>query len=168
MSKRGVAAAVAALGLAAGPALLPAAPAYAADDEFVEVTPSTVRADDVLGLKASCGDKAANAQAATVRSDAFGEVTVRPQDGVLTAAATVPVDQRAGSYGVRLACRNGRSARATLHVVGDTRPSRGPATGFGGTAGGNSGRTLITGGLAAIVAGAALGLFTLRRRRLRG
>jgi hypothetical protein len=129
----------------------------------VRVTPDTVQADFLVGIDASCGDD--NRRSARVESAAFGTVTVRPQNGALTAAATVPADQRAGSYRVRLTCRNGRTATTTLRVVARTRPSRGPATGFGGTAGGDPWPAiLIAGGLLAIAAGAWLGLITVRRR----
>jgi hypothetical protein len=169
---RGVALVVA-LGLATGPAPLiagsvqspsPSASA-SASTVFVQLTPSTARADSFVGIKASCAD--GNKRAATVESAAFGELDVHPQDGFLTATATVPADRGAGSYRVRLDCPNDRSATTTLHVVNDTEPSRGPATGFGGTAGGmDSSTLLIGGGLAAVAAGAVLGLVTLRRRRL--
>jgi hypothetical protein len=131
---------------------------------FVQLTPDTVQPDNVVGIEASCGDD--NSRSARVESAAFGRVTVRPQDGTLTAAATVPADRRADTYRVYLTCPNRNTARTTLRVLGTTRPSRGPATGFGGTAGGGFGSLLITGGLLAIVAGAGLGLFTLRRRRV--
>jgi hypothetical protein len=130
---------------------------------FVQVTPDTVQADFLVGIDASCGDD--NRRTATVQSDAFGRVTVRPQNGALTAAATVPAGRRPGTYRVRLTCPNRQTATTTLRVLSNTRPSRGPATGFGGTAGDGSARILITGGLLAIVAGAGLGVFTLRRRR---
>lgn len=150
-----------ALAVAATGAFLAGAPAYATD-VFVQLNPSTVEAGYLVGIRASCGD---NSAAATVESDAFGTVTVRPQYGVLTAAATVPETRAARSYRVRLTCPNGRSASTTLHVVSGNRPSRGPATGFGGTAGGHSGTLLVTGGLTAVAAGLVLGLQSLRRRR---
>lgn len=141
--------------------LAPALPARA-DDVFVEVNPSTVEAGYLVGIRASC---TANSAPATVESDAFGTVTVRPQYDLLTAAATVPEGTRARSYRVRLACPDGRAATTMLHVVTAVRPSRGPATGFGGSADDGSGGLLVTGGLTAIVAGLALGLLTRRRRR---
>lgn len=179
---QGVAAIAVALGLAAGSVPMVDAPAPSASPSpsaslspspspspsrsavFVQVTPDTVQADFLVGIDASCGDD--NRRTATVQSDAFGRVTVRPQNGALTAAATVPADRRPGTYQVRLTCPNRRTATTTLRVLSNTRPSRGPATGFGGTAGGgDSARILISGGLLAIAAGAGLGVFTLRRRR---
>jgi hypothetical protein len=157
-------------------------PAAQAADVFVEVTPTTVDAGFLVGIRASCGG---GSDPATVESGAFGKVTVHAQDGFLTAAATVPITQRAGYYTVRLSCQNGRSATARLGVVDRNGvaptstptspsatptqfPSRGPATGFGGTAGGHSAMLLVTGGLVALGASLCLGLVTVRRRRTGG
>jgi hypothetical protein len=141
--------------------LLFASPAQAADT-YVQVNPSTVRAGHLVGIKASCTE---NNAPATVESPAFGTITVQPQNGLLTAAALVPEGTDAGSYRVRLHCPDGKSASTMLNVVAADKPSRGPATGFGGTAGGDStGGLLLYGGLATILAGAALGVVTLRRR----
>lgn len=153
-----------ALAIAIGGVLLSAAPARAAD-VFVEVNPSTVEAGFMVGLRASCID---NTLPAAVQSDAFGTITVQPQNGALTAAALVPDGTEAGSYRVRLDCPDGRSAATMLNVVSAARPSRGPATGFGGTAGRDPGTFLLAGGLATIVAGAVLGIYTLHRRPRRG
>ena len=157
-------AAMIALATAIGGVLLSAAPARAAD-VFVEVNPSTVEAGFIVGLRASCTD---NTVPATVQSDAFGTITVQPQGDVLTAAAMVPDGTKPGSYRVTLDCPDGRSASTMLNVVFGARPSRGPATGFGGTAGTDSGTILLAGGLATIVAGAVLGIYTLRGRPRRG
>lgn len=156
-----VAAVCSAIAVAAAPVVLTGTAALAAA-VFVETNPSTISAGEELGLRASCQE---NLRPATVRSDAFGSVTVRPQYGFLTATVTVPPDTRAASYRVRLTCPDGDSATSTLHVVARNRPARGPATGFGGSAGGGSGTLLITGGLVAIAAGAGLGVLTVRRRR---
>ncbi|MFV2012714.1 MULTISPECIES: hypothetical protein [unclassified Micromonospora] len=142
--------------------LLGAAPARAAD-VFVDLNPSTVESGYLVGIRASCTD---NTAPATVESDAFGSVEVRPQFEELTAAVTVPAETEAGSYRVRLTCPDDRSAATTLYVLDPTRPSRGPATGFGGTAGDDGAGGLLTGvGVVALAAGAVLGVLTLRRRR---
>ncbi|MEE6259116.1 hypothetical protein [Plantactinospora sonchi] len=141
--------------------LLGAAPARAAD-VFVQVNPSTVEAGFMVGIKASCRT---NTQPATVESPAFGSVTVQPQAGFLTAVVTVPEKTSADTYRVRLSCPDGGSASTRLMVVGATRPSRGPATGFGGTAGDDPGRLLVVGGLVTTTLGALLGLVAVRRRR---
>ncbi|WP_233604326.1 hypothetical protein [Micromonospora sp. HM5-17] len=143
--------------------LLGAAPARAAD-VFVQVNPSTVEAGFMVGIKASCR---VNTQPATVESSAFGSVTVHPQAGFLTAVATVPETTRADTYRVRLSCPDGKNASTRLMVVGSGGrwPQKGPATGFGGTAGDDPGRLLTVGGLGVTGLGAVLGLVALRRRR---
>ncbi|GAB3803485.1 hypothetical protein [Micromonospora zhanjiangensis] len=128
----------------------------------MQVNPSTVQAGFLAGIRASCVD---NSKPATVESTAFGRVTAQPQDGVLTAAALVPEDTKPGTYRVKLSCPDGKSAATNLVVVAAGRPTRGPATGFGGTAGqGPPGGWLVTGGIAATVAGLLLALVALRRR----
>jgi hypothetical protein len=137
--------------------------APAPSEVFVEVNPSTIEAGNRVGVRASCPD---NSKPATVRSDVFGRVTVEPRFGFLTASVAIPDDQDPRSFIVRLTCPGGETATATLHVVGRTRPTRGPATGFGGTAGDGSGGLLIGVGLLTVAGGLALGLLTLRRRAL--
>jgi hypothetical protein len=145
------------LSLAAG-----AAPAQAAA-VFVETNPSTVRAGDEIGVRASCTD---NLAAATVTSDVFASVTVKPSFGFLTATTRVPATTRPGDYPVNLRCPDGQTATSTLHVVARVEPTRGPATGGGGTAPGRSAPLLIGAGLTAIAAGLVLAMVSLRRRRL--
>jgi hypothetical protein len=151
----------AAFALAVAALLLGPAPAHAAA-VFIEVNPSTVEAGNQVGIRASCPN---NSVAATVRSDAFGQVTVKPQYGFLVVAVRVPTNRPTRTYTVQLVCPEGSTAATNLHVVGKTRPTQGPATGFGGTADDGSGALLVGGGLAALAVGAALGLLTLRRRR---
>ena len=139
-----------------------AAPAQAAA-VFVETNPSTVPAGDEIGLRASCTD---NLAAATVTGSPFGTVTVEPSFGFLTATTRVPAPPKPGAYRVDLKCPDGQTATNTLHVVAKVTPTRGPATGFGGAAPGGSAPMMIGGGLAAIAAGLALAVVSLRRRRL--
>ena len=157
-----VPAALAALALTAPAVLITGSPAHAAA-VFVETNPSTVRAGDEVGLRASCDD---NLTAATVTSEPLGTVTVSPRYGFLTATARVPRTTDPGDYEVNLRCPDGKTAQSTLHVVVRVEPARGPATGGGGTAGGGSASMLIGGGATAVAAGIALGLVALRRRRL--
>ncbi len=142
--------------------VLGAAPAQAAA-VFVETNPSTVRAGDEVGVRASCTD---NLAAATVTSDAFGTVTVEPSFGFLTTTTRVPASRDPGDYRVNLRCPDGKTATSTVYVVARVEPTRGPATGGGGTASGGSAPMLIGGGLAAIAAGLVLAVVSLRRRRL--
>jgi hypothetical protein len=140
---------------------------------FVEVTPSTVEPGFLVGIRASCRD---NSIPAIVVSDAFGRVQVQPQRGLLTASPMVNERTRPGNYRVKLECPSGQTASTMLQVVKQgksirsPRPSRGPATGFGGTAGGiGFGGLLVPVGLAFTVAGAVVGVAASRRSRaLRG
>ncbi len=151
-----------------------------ASDVWIEVTPETVDAGSFVALRADCGD---NSVPATVTSNAFGTVTVRPFVNTLTAEVDVPAETREGGYDVNLACRSGSTATASLWVgskgptaepiMGPTaEPSMGPHTGGGFLA--NRGRSGLTGpeiwligGAGALVAAGALGAITVRRRRHR-
>ncbi|MGC4856566.1 hypothetical protein ACLQ24_25140 [Micromonospora sp. DT4] len=134
-------------------------------DVFVEVSPSTVQPGYLVGIRASCRD---NSVGATVVSDAFGAVGVQPQHGVLTAAPMVRERTRPGNYRVKLECPDGETASTMLQVVKKVpspQPSRGPATGFGGSAGGMTGRLLLPSGAAFTVAGLVIAVVALRRPR---
>jgi hypothetical protein len=130
---------------------------------FVETNPSTARAGDEIGVRASCTD---NLTAATVTAIPFGKVTVQPRYGFLTTTVRIPATTRAGGYKVDLTCPDGKTATNTLHVVARVEPSRGPATGGGGTAPGRNAPVMIGGGLTAIAAGLVLAVVNVRRRRL--
>jgi hypothetical protein len=156
------AAALAALAIGLSVLFLGAGPAQAAAI-FVEANPSTARPGDQITLRASCPE---NIAAATVTSDLFGKVTVQPQYGFLTAPVRVPTTTEPGDYTLMLVCpNNGPKPTGKLHVVALVEPSRGPATGGGGTAPGKSAPMLIGGGLTAIVMGAALAVASVLRRR---
>lgn len=155
---------------AVAPALQPEGPPGGAPqpppavDIFVEVSPSTVQPGYLVGIRASCRD---NSAGATVVSDAFGAVGVQPQGGVLTAAPMVRERTRPGNYRVKLECRDGETASTMLQVVKKipVQPSRGPATGFGGGAGGVASGLLLPGGAALTITGLILGVVALRRPR---
>jgi hypothetical protein len=137
-------------------------PAHAAAAVFVELNPSTVPAGDDLSLRASCDD---NLEPATVTAEPIGSITVQPEFGFLTANAEVAAGTEAGDYPVKLTCPDGATATSTLHVVAKVEPTRGPATGGGGTAPGATAPVLIGAGLAIMAAGAGVGVLALRRRR---
>jgi hypothetical protein len=160
--RRYVPAMLAALALSLSVLFLVATPAAAAS-VFVETNPSTARAGDEVSVRASCTD---NLTAATVTSAPLGKLTVSPRYGFLTATAKVPASTKPGDYQVSLRCPDGKTATSTLHVVAKVEPSRGPATGGGGTAPGRNAPVLIGGGLTAIAAGLVLAVVNLRRRRL--
>lgn len=186
---RAVAAALVMLALVGVFVLAARTPAHAGDNVFVEVNPSTVQAGHRVDLRASCDRR--NDRQAEVTSDAFGRVLLRPADersrtrpdqgrdgtgedgtggnradsGFLTGAVTVPDGTRPGDYPVDLRCPNGNRASTVLTVLNMTQPSKGPATGGGGTAGGrNTGPLLLVGGLVVATVAAGLGLFGGRRR----
>lgn len=145
----------------------PAAAARAAQGGvFVQVNPNTVQAGYQVGVHASCGE---DLNPATVKSRAFGEITLTPYQGSrsLSGSATVPSNTRPGQYDVELKCANGGRATADLFVLGMAQPTRGPNTGGGGTAGAGGAPAdpapvLLAGaGTAALAAG----LILLVRRR---
>ncbi|MFD0823860.1 hypothetical protein ACFQ0D_37305, partial [Micromonospora zhanjiangensis] len=110
----------------------------------IEVTPSTVEPGTRVDLRADCAD--GNNRQASAESDAFGRVVLRPGNGALTGSVTVPGNKQPGTYQVNLTCQNGNNASTNLIVVNMSKPSQGPATGGGGTAGGMSGPLVIAGG----------------------
>jgi hypothetical protein len=133
---------------------------------FVEVTPNTAQPGTSVNIRASC-DQVNNRQA-TVDSQAFGQVVVRPNNGFLTGTATIPGNQTPGTFGVSLSCPNGNTAQTTLTVINMSKPTQGPATGGGGTAGGFGGPLVLAGGLAMIALGAGVWLVSTRRRSAAG
>ncbi|WP_373870672.1 hypothetical protein [Micromonospora sediminimaris] len=128
---------------------------------FVEVSPSMVEPGHLVGLRASCHD---NSVGAIVVSDAFGRVAVQPQRGLLTGTAMVKERVLPGNYRVKLECRGGETASTMIQVVRHMKPSRGPATGFGGSAGAVTSNLLLPGGLALTVTGMVLWVTATRRR----
>jgi hypothetical protein len=151
--------------LAAAVAVSPALAGAAAAAPFVRVTPSTVQAGEQVEIQASCD---ANKQEATVVSDAFGRVLVRPDNGVLTVRETVPTRTPPRSYEVALRCGSTttESARTTLTVVNMSKPTQGPAAGAGGAAGGTVPPLALTAVLGVIAAGAGV-VLVVRARRTR-
>jgi hypothetical protein len=155
----------AALAVAALPAAaLVSPPALAAQGVFVEVNPNTIQAGYQVGIYASCGD---DLNPASVRSGAFGELTLTPTPGsqFLAGSATVPADTRADEYRVDLTCADGATASAELFVLGMAKPTRGPDTGGGGTAsaGGPPAPPVLLAGASTIALAAGLGLLLVRR-----
>jgi hypothetical protein len=144
------------LGLVAAFVLMTAGPARAGENVFVEVTPNPAQAGTRVSIRANCDN--ANNRQAEVNSDAFGRVMLRPDNGFLTGAVTVPGNKPAGDYPVDLRCSNGNTASTVLSVLNMASPSKGPATGGGGTAGGRgAGSLLLVGGLVAVAVMAGVG-----------
>ncbi|NES16056.1 MULTISPECIES: hypothetical protein [Micromonospora] len=145
------------LGLVAAFVLMTVAPARAGENVFVEVTPNPAQAGTRVSIRANCDN--ANNRQAEVNSDAFGRVMLRPDNGFLTGAVTIPSNKPAGDYPVDLRCSNGNTASTTLTVLNMASPSKGPATGGGGTAGSGrgTGSLLLVGGLVAVAVVAGVG-----------
>lgn len=142
--------------------LVGAAPARAGENTFIEVTPNTVQAGSRVHLRASCDN--ANNRQAEVTSEAFNRVVLRPDNGFLTGDATVPGNKPAGEFPVNLKCSNGQTASTTLTVLNMEQPTKGPATGGGGTAGRSTGSILLLSGAGAVAAAVVFGLVSSRRR----
>ncbi|ASW57924.1 hypothetical protein CIK06_22445 [Plantactinospora sp. KBS50] len=141
--------------------LLATGPARAGQNTTVEVTPNTAEPGTRVNIRADCGD--ANNRQGTVQSDAFGRVTVRPDNGMLTGSATIPANKPPGDYQVTLTCANNTTASTTVTVVNMSKPSQGPATGGGGTAGGGAGLLVLAGGVGIVLLGLGFALYGRRR-----
>ncbi|WP_262284612.1 hypothetical protein [Micromonospora sp. MA102] len=156
LSHRALWAVLGLLGLVAAFVLSTAAPARAGENVFVEVTPNSVQAGSRVSIRASCDGN--NDRQAQVTSDAFGRVMLRPDNGFLTGAVTIPGNKAPGDYPVNLDCSNGKTASTMLTVLNMAQPSKGPATGGGGTAGGRgAGSLLLVGGLVVVAVVAGVG-----------
>ncbi|OKI61052.1 hypothetical protein [Micromonospora sp. CB01531] len=156
VSHRALSAVLGVLALVGAFILMTATPARAGENVFVEVTPNPAQAGTRVNIRASCDN--ANNRQAEVNSDAFGRVMLRPDNGFLTGAVTIPANKQAGDFPVDLRCSNGNTAQTVLTVLNMAQPSKGPATGGGGTAGGRgAGSLLLVGGLVAVAVVAGVG-----------
>ncbi|MFG1870813.1 hypothetical protein [Micromonospora arborensis] len=161
---RALSSALTLVGLIGAFVLMSVAPARAGENVFVEVMPNSAQAGSRVSIKASC-DNDNNNRKSNVHSDAFGHVMLKPDKGFLTAQVTIPADKPAGDYPVDLRCDNGQTASTTLTVLNMATPSKGPATGGGGTASGRgTGSLLVLGGVALVATAVALGMAGGRRR----
>ncbi|MEV5211932.1 hypothetical protein AB0K35_31105 [Micromonospora sp. NPDC053740] len=160
---RALSSALTLVGLVGAFVLLSVAPARAGENVFVEVTPNSAQAGSRVNIKASCDND--NNRQSNVHSDAFGHVMLKPDKGFLTGQVTIPSDKAAGDYPVDLQCENGQTASTTLTVLNMASPSKGPATGGGGMAGGRgTGSLLVLGGVALVATAIVLGMAGGRRR----
>jgi hypothetical protein len=139
---------------------------------WIEVSPATITAGFQVSIRASCGD---NANPATVKSNAFGTVTLQPVGGLLSTQVTVPPDTPKGTYDVRLTCPTGSRANTTLTVLNTAtvthQATLGPNTGGGFLAGDGSRPAdrspfvWLGVGLTSLLAAAAVAVRTKRSRR---
>ncbi|MEH1167445.1 hypothetical protein V6V47_18865 [Micromonospora sp. CPCC 205539] len=160
---RAFSAALTLVGLVGAFVLMSGAPARAGDNTFVEVTPNSTQAGSRVHIRASCDTD--NNRQANVHSDAFGHVVLKPDKGDLTGDVTIPGNKEPGDYPVDLRCQDGKTASTMLTVLNMASPSKGPATGGGGTAGGRgTGSLLVLGGVALVATAVALGMAGGRRR----
>lgn len=92
-----------------------------------------------------------------------GEFPLNPSTHkeVVVGQFTVPEHARAGTYGISVACDNGKTAHGEL-VVKHKTPSGHVQTGVGGSVGPDTAR--ITAGAAVLAAAAVGGTWLLRRR----
>ena len=88
LSQRALAAVLTVLGLVGAFVLATVTPARAGENVFVEVTPNSAQAGTRVNIRASCDNN--NDRQAQVNSDAFGRVVLRPENGFLTGAVTIP------------------------------------------------------------------------------
>ncbi|MGI5523402.1 hypothetical protein ACQEUX_21085 [Micromonospora sp. CA-259024] len=161
---RALSSALTLVGLIGAFVLMSVSPARAGDNTFVEVTPNSAQAGSRVTIRASCDNDNNNRQS-NVHSDAFGNVMLKPDRGFLTGQVTIPSDKQAGNYPVDLRCENGQTASTTLTVLNMASPSKGPATGGGGMAGGRgAGSLLVFGGVALVATAVILGMAGGRRR----
>ena len=79
LHRRAIHAVLAMFALVGAFVLMTAPPARAGENTFVEVTPNSAQAGTRLTVRANCDN--ANNQQATVHSDAFGRVVLRPEAG---------------------------------------------------------------------------------------
>ena len=155
----GTALAVAAIGAFAAPA------AYAENSEHhesLEVFPSSASPGTTVTVNTlACGKHGHGVGDAN--SLGAGEFQLSPSTHkeVVVGQFHVPEHAKAGTYGISVACDNGKTARGDL-TVKHRRPSGHVQTGVGGSVGPDTAQ--VTAGAAVLAAAAVGGVLFLRRR----
>ncbi|MFJ3584924.1 hypothetical protein ACIPPS_22230 [Streptomyces sp. NPDC090127] len=152
----GTALTVAAIGALGAPA------AYAGDSEALEVYPSSASPGTTITVNTlACGKHGHGVGDA--QSLGAGDFQLNPSTHkeVVVGQFTVPEHAKAGTYGIAVACDNGKTARGEL-VVKHKGPSGHVRTGVGGSVGPDT--TQIAAGAAVLAAAAVGGTWLLRRR----
>ncbi|MFF8279189.1 hypothetical protein ACF05T_24205 [Streptomyces lateritius] len=152
----GTALAVVSIGALAAPA------AHAGNSEALEVYPSTATPGTVVTVNTlACGSRGRGIGDA--QSLGAGDFQLRPSTHkeVVVGQFTVPQHARPGTYGISVACDNGKTARGDL-VVKHKGPSGHVQTGVGGSVGPDTAQ--VTAGAAVLAAAAVGGAWLLRRR----
>lgn len=161
----GTALAVAALGALAAPL------AYANNDghdghdgrsEALEIFPSSADPGTTVTVNTlACGSHGHGVGDANSLGAGDFQLNPSTHKEVVVGQFTVPHHARSGTYGISVACDNGRTARGDL-VVKHKNPSGHVQTGVGGSVGPDTAQ--ITAGAAVLAAAAVGGTWLLRRR----
>ncbi|MFJ8665447.1 hypothetical protein [Streptomyces sp. NPDC093600] len=141
---------------------LAAPTAYAGDYQTLEVYPSSATPGTTVTVNTlACGPKGHGIGDA--QSLGAGEFRLNPSTHkeVVVGQFTVPQHAKPGTYGISVACDNGKTARGDL-VVKHRGPSGHVKTGVGGSVGPDTAQ--ITAGAAVLAAAAVGGTWLLRRR----
>ncbi|MGW0463795.1 hypothetical protein ACWDX6_00750 [Streptomyces sp. NPDC003027] len=141
---------------------LAAPTAYAGDFQTLEVYPSSATPGTTVTVNTlACGPKGHGIGDA--QSLGAGEFQLNPSTHkeVVVGQFTVPQHAKPGTYGISVACDNGKTARGDL-VVKHRGPSGHVKTGVGGSIGPDTAQ--ITAGAAVLAAAAVGGTWLLRRR----
>ncbi|MFC9387741.1 hypothetical protein [Streptomyces venezuelae] len=152
----GTALTVAAFGVLAVPS------AFAGDNEWLEIFPSEASPGTTVTVNTlACGKHGHGVGDAN--SLGAGEFQLNPSTHkeVVVGQFHVPEHAKAGTYGISVACDNGKTARGDL-TVKHRRPSGHVQTGVGGSVGPDPAQ--VTAGAAVLAAAAVGGVWLLRRR----
>ncbi|MFF8604796.1 hypothetical protein ACF06X_02555 [Streptomyces sp. NPDC015346] len=139
-----------------------ASAAHAGNSEALEVYPSTATPGTTVTVNTlACGSRGHGVGDA--QSLGAGEFRLNPSTHkeVVVGQFTVPQHARPGTYGISVACDNGKTARGDL-VVKHKGPSGHVQTGVGGSVGPDTAQ--VTAGAAVLAAAAVGGTWLLRRR----
>ncbi|MEU7296028.1 hypothetical protein [Streptomyces exfoliatus] len=137
-------------------------PAYAGNSETLEIYPSEATPGTTVTVNTlACGKHGRGVGDAN--SLGAGEFHLNPSTHkeVVVGQFTVPEHVKPGTYGISVACDNGKTARGDL-IVKHRRPSGHVQTGVGGSVGPDTAQ--VTAGAAVLAAAAVGGVLLLRRR----
>ncbi|MFD7321185.1 hypothetical protein ACFV9D_08845 [Streptomyces sp. NPDC059875] len=155
----GTALTVAAIGAFVAPA------AYAGDSESLEVYPSSATPGTTVTVNTlACGKHGHGIGDANSLGAGEFELNPSTHKEVVVGQFTVPQHAKPGTFGISVACDNGKTARGDL-VVKHKSPSGHVKTGVGGSVGPDTAQVTVG---AAVLAAAAVGGTWLLRRRASG
>ncbi|MEU6877153.1 hypothetical protein [Streptomyces sp. NPDC046712] len=152
----GTALTAAAIGAFAAPA------AYAGYSESLEVYPSSATPGTTVTVNTlACGKHGHGIGDANSLGAGEFELNPSTHKEVVVGQFTVPQHAKPGTFGISVACDNGKTARGEL-VVKHRSPSGHVKTGVGGSVGPDTAQ--VTAGVAVLAAAAVGGTWLLRRR----